>query len=115
MTAYRGYICGPDGPRIVGKGADGILLPTRSLKVWNHSPTGFSWGYAGSGPAQLALALLLDVTNDERLSVRLHQRFKQEVVVRWPMSGEWKITSDEILGWVRKQQSGGEEDYVPAY
>ena len=23
----------------------------------NHSPTGLEWGYSGSGPAQLALAL----------------------------------------------------------
>ena len=28
--------------------------------LWNHSPTGFEWGYGGSGPAQLALALLAD-------------------------------------------------------
>src|SRR6059036_1653610 len=30
------------------------------LEIRNHSPTGFQWGYAGSGPAQLALALLVD-------------------------------------------------------
>lgn len=30
------------------------------LKLVNHSPTGFSWGYGGSGPAQLALAILAD-------------------------------------------------------
>lgn len=30
-----------------------------SLKVRDHSPTGFSWGYNGSGPSQFALALLL--------------------------------------------------------
>jgi hypothetical protein len=28
------------------------------LDLWNHSPTGLEWGYAGSGPAQLALALI---------------------------------------------------------
>jgi hypothetical protein len=41
-------------------------IPTRelqlepSLKVRNHSPTGFEFGYGGSGPSQLALAILLD-------------------------------------------------------
>src|SRR5262245_22144387 len=30
------------------------------LELRNHSPTGFEWGYGGSGPAQLALALLVD-------------------------------------------------------
>ena len=28
-----------------------------SLAVRNHSPTGPAWGYDGSGPAQLALAI----------------------------------------------------------
>ncbi|GAJ01677.1 unnamed protein product, partial [marine sediment metagenome] len=32
------------------------LYPGKSQRVWNHSPDGFSWGYEGSGPAQLALA-----------------------------------------------------------
>jgi len=30
-----------------------------SLKFRNHSPSGFSWGYMGSGPSQLALAVCL--------------------------------------------------------
>lgn len=36
---------------------DGEPLPPRNDLV-DHSPDGFSWGYAGSGPSQLALALL---------------------------------------------------------
>ena len=38
--------------------------PAASLAVRNHSQMGFSRGYSGSGPAQLALALLLDGTDD---------------------------------------------------
>jgi hypothetical protein len=30
------------------------------LDLCNHSPTGLSWGYGGSGPAQTALAILAD-------------------------------------------------------
>ena len=30
------------------------------LNIRNHSPTGFAWGYGGSGPAQLSLAILVD-------------------------------------------------------
>jgi len=41
------------------------LTPERSLALASHSPSGFEWGYGGSGPAQLALALLLDYTDDE--------------------------------------------------
>jgi hypothetical protein len=74
-----------------------------SLKVWSHSPTGFSWGYGGSGPAQLALALLLDVTGDAELSTRLHQDFKWAFVAGW--SDGWQITSDGIIAWVTAKLS----------
>ena len=38
-----------------------LLSPERSQKVNNHSPDGFNWGYNGSGPAQLALAIMLEI------------------------------------------------------
>ena len=47
-------------------------LPLR-LDLFNHSPTGFGWGYGGSGPAQLALALLADFLGDDDRAIRLHQ------------------------------------------
>lgn len=36
---------------------DGTPLPERH-DLRNHSPEGFEWSYAGSGPSQLALAVL---------------------------------------------------------
>jgi hypothetical protein len=39
-----------------------LLDPQESQKYRNHSPDGFNWGYAGSGPAQLALAIMLKAT-----------------------------------------------------
>lgn len=42
---------------------DGKYLdPKSSQKYHNHSPDGFNWGYGGSGPAQLALAIMLKLT-----------------------------------------------------
>lgn len=35
------------------------LFPQESQKIRNHSPDGFNWGYGGSGPAQLALAICM--------------------------------------------------------
>ena len=43
--------------------AGGRLNPSESLAVARHSPDGFSWGDDGSGPAQLALAVLLRATD----------------------------------------------------
>lgn len=67
---------------------DGVPLdPAPSLAVWNHSPTGFAWGYGGSGPSQLALALLLHAGLPTDRAVELHQRFKWEHVANWPQEG----------------------------
>lgn len=74
-----------------------------SLRVVNHSPTGFNWGYGGSGPAQLALGLLLDVTGDKDLADRLHQNFKWEKVAKF--EDEWEITSEEIQAWIDAQNA----------
>jgi hypothetical protein len=64
---------------------DGIRLdPSRSQAIYNHSPDGFSFGYCGSGPAQLALALLLHAGVDEDRAVILHQNFKEQFVARLP-------------------------------
>jgi hypothetical protein len=73
---------------------DGRRLNPR-FDLWNHSPTGFEWGYAGSGPAQVALAILADHCDNDELALNLYQRFKWAVVAGWPHRG-WKLTSGEI-------------------
>jgi hypothetical protein len=65
------------------------------LDLYNHSPTGFEWGYCGSGPAQLALAILADHLRDDRSALNLHQRFKWNVIAELPHRG-WTLTSPEI-------------------
>ena len=61
------------------------------LAVRNHSPTGFEWGYGGSGPAQLALALCIEVVGVDRAE-RSYQSVKDCLVATiqddaWMMSG----------------------------
>jgi hypothetical protein len=56
------------------------LLPERSQRFWNHSPDGFNWGYYGSGPAQLALAVMLEINNKPNG----YQVLKEEVIARLP-------------------------------
>jgi len=43
-----------------------------------HSPTGFSWGYEGSGPAELARCLLIDVLKNPELCVCLHAQERHD-------------------------------------
>ena len=65
------------------------------LDLWNHSPTGFEWGYCGSGPAQLALAILADHCRDDERALNFHQRFKWAVIAELP-GRRWTLMSDEI-------------------
>ena len=73
---------------------DGRRLNPRH-DLWNHSPDGFEWGYGGSGPAQLALAILADHCQNNEQALNLYQRFKWAVVTELPHRG-WTLTSDEI-------------------
>jgi hypothetical protein len=68
--------------------------------LWNHSPTGFEWGYGGSGPAQLALAILADHCDGDHRAFDLHHRFKWAVIAKLPKA-RWVLTSDEIAQALR--------------
>ena len=70
------------------------------LGIRSHSPTGFRWGYRGSGPAQLALALLADALGDTELAQMHYQDFKRAFVASWGDS--WSITASEIWGFVAR-------------
>lgn len=58
------------------------------LEYVSHSPDGFNWGYGGSGPAQLAAAVLIEYHQQRgcfgieawELSRPHYQRFKTEVI-----------------------------------
>jgi hypothetical protein len=73
---------------------DGKRLNPR-FDLWNHSPTGFEWGYCGSGPAQLALAILADHCSDDELALNFYQRFKWAVIAELPYRS-WTLTSEQI-------------------
>lgn len=75
------------------------ILP--SQKLYDHSP-GFGWGSFGSGPSQLALALLLDVSTNPSLALAYYQQFKWDIVASW--GDEWTIFSGEILEWLKEQE-----------
>lgn len=66
----------PEGATV--KAPDGTDLPLR-LDLRDHSPTGFEWGYRGSGPAQLALAICAYVAGDE-VALEVYQAFKDSKI-----------------------------------
>ena len=71
------------------------------LDLRNHSPTGFEWGYCGSGPAQLALAILADHLGDDEQALNLYQRFKWHVIAELPRKC-WTLNSRQIQEAIEK-------------
>lgn len=84
-------------------------LPLRD-DIRKHS-VAFNWGYEGSGPAQLALAMLavhfrrrVPMPDDDMAgfreadghAVRLYQRFKRRVIARLPQGTAWAITDTQV-------------------
>jgi hypothetical protein len=77
-----------------GRVVDRHLLPPR-LDLRNHSPTGFEWGYGGSGPAQLALALCAHALGDDRRALEVYQHYKWQHVAGFKGPG-WRLTDEQI-------------------
>lgn len=96
-TCYRGQRVGGDW--LVWQGPD-RLFPWMSQQVRNHSPAGFAWGYGGSGPAQLALAILINTGLHKDVASGLYQQFKWDHVAHWPQEGEWQLDATELLEWI---------------
>ena len=87
--------------------------------VVKHSPSGFAWGYAGSGPAELARCLLIHALDAEpdcpeckgtgcfwcdggyrAPTPRQYQGFKFDRIASLPQGHGWQLTRDEIRNWV---------------
>jgi hypothetical protein len=87
----------------------------RSVRVKNHSPDGFSWGDGGNGSAQLALALLLELTHED-LALFWYQDVKGHIVARLAQD-DFVIDSQAIVDCIvnevkaefasEEQSSGG--------
>jgi len=100
---YIGSIT-PAGCLVRAKTAQAEYQLPLCLNIRNHSPTGFAWGYGGSGPAQLSLAILVDhfrsrVSNAgtvKWLAGELYQTFKFSVISSLPQGQGWAMTDQDI-------------------
>lgn len=111
------------GCTVQESGKDGArVLPHCQM----HSPTGFETGYAGSGPADLALSILCDFfgvssSTIERFcrftlqegdaplaaqAVHYHQQFKIDFIAgqELAINGAYSIREQEILDWLAKMK-----------
>ena len=78
---------------------DVALDLAQSIALVNHSPTGFSWGYLGSGPSQLALALLMHFGATDKEALAFYQDFKNDVIGELPQT-DFEINNGVASGWL---------------
>lgn len=107
---YVGTRTGQGGPGLVvyaGEGPSDVHRLDPRLDLRNHSPDGFQWSYGGSGPAQLALALVADATGDDELAQRVYQQFKFQIIGNLK-DDSWNMTAGEIAKFARLLDAGKE-------
>lgn len=106
MTQVFKHYHGTRTPREAGPAVVTVngqpLNPRNDLR--NHSPDGFQWGYGGSGPAQLALALVADATRSDAVAVLWYQRFKAGVIAGF-QADDWYLTDAEIIDWITEKMT----------
>jgi uncharacterized protein (DUF2249 family) len=89
MKIYEGL---RDGERITVR-VDGQPLDAR-LDLRDFRASGFEWGYEGSGPSQLALAILADHA-DASTALGNYRNFVQIFIAE--IEGDnWRLTSEDI-------------------
>lgn len=81
---------------------DGVSRPLPfHLAVQPHSPDGFEWGYGGSGPSQLALAMCVELLGPQE-ALKVYLRVKDHLIA--PIQAKnWKIRAGEILEVVEQE------------
>jgi hypothetical protein len=63
-----------------------------------------NWGYTGAGPAQLALALAVDVLGDDQAAQEVHQQLKFRLTSRLPKDG-WALTEQQVRRLIQEIQA----------
>lgn len=76
------------------------LSTDNSRRLRNHaSDGGVLWGYHGSGPSQLALALLLHFGATDEEALKWYQEFKREVIATLPPN-DFMMENERVTEWL---------------
>ena len=100
QSIYRGQrdLTAPVGEEVEVT-VDGTPLDYR-FDLLSASPSGFEWGYGGSGPAQLAIAILAHAYSDE-FAKSNYQRLKDRIISELPEDW-WSLNTTDLDAWRRE-------------
>jgi len=107
MKSYEGDA---DGEVYVVEGLRRTPLSLH-LELRNHSPDGFAWGYGGSGPSQLALAILANLVGDKK-AVLWYQPFKWRWIAQLQREEPWSLSEKQIKGCADRARTRGAQHAI---
>lgn len=105
---------------VIRRSRQGAVITNVPRLVTQHSPSGYEFGYGGSGPADLALNVLENVLTaqgyrGERvkcfhgtcfdLAYRLHNSFKFEFIATLDQERGGTIAYQAVADWIGRKQS----------
>lgn len=81
---------------------DNVKLDIEPSRKLRPSDATYEWGYLGSGPQQLAIAILLDATGSESTTLAHYTAFKYDFIGPAEFQG-FTILESQIHDWLKKQ------------
>lgn len=98
---YRGFR--PNGMRPVVMVDNLLLSLDAAIKLRGYLwPIGPEWGYNGSGPTMLSVAILLDCFVDEAVVLRWYEAFRDEFIGPAEYKG-FIILQSQIEAWLEQK------------
>ncbi|MCL2092980.1 MAG: DUF6166 domain-containing protein [Treponema sp.] len=102
----------PNFGDVICRRENGEIYTNVPRRIIRHSPDGFEWGYAGSGPADFAFNILsCYIGEDSAKSGGLYQAFKFKFVSNLPKEGG-TIKKADVMKWLDEVKQYREKEAV---
>ncbi len=112
---FKGYVNNKGEAIVTIEDSEGVEKPLKMTALARQkSPSGFSWGYAGSGPSALAHSMLSLLTTPSQANRYMHD-FKEDFLVNLEFPNKnvfyakdhpvevWEISISDIKLWLSQK------------
>ncbi len=82
----------------------GTLPVAPSVQYMDYGVDGFTWGYGGAGPSQLAFALILHFCGAEEAFL-YHNAFKKDVLMHTDSHKDLYLDSEDVQAYVAMKKA----------